>query len=137
MTQDKCPLSDISPDLLDKYITRDQCDEKHETTKWVFGVLVALTAVFLGLVGFGATIAYQASSTAQEAVIAVQDAFTETEEVRTELRVYSAAQNERDKTVVKTLEQIRDEIASLRQEQITLMKTMLANKGDIDNTISK
>ena len=117
-----CP---VSSDFIKGFVTKDQCDDKHQNTKYFFVIIVSLVAVFLGLVVLAASISYQASITASKAVEAVQDAFKKANAVQTEFHVHEAAQDERDKAVVTTLTEIRDEIKQLRTEQHTLMQSVL------------
>lgn len=117
-----CP---VSSDFIKGFVTKEQCNDKHQNTKHFFVIIVSLVAVFLGLVVLAASISYQASVTAGKAVDAVQDAFKKAGEVQAEFHVHEAAQEVRDKTVVTTLTEIRDEIKQLRMEQHTLMQSVL------------
>lgn len=122
MSEHSCPLSEL-PNI--SFVTKEQCEVKHQSTKWMFGVLIALIAVFLGLVVLAATISYQASVTASNAVEAVQDAYSNAEEVRTDLQVHKATQIEHEKAILKALEAIRLELSELRREQDILVKAVL------------
>ena len=82
------------------FVTDRACHDRHSTTKWILGVLVALVGVFL------AAALYAAS--------AANDAVQRTNDVSTMLESHMAVQAQTERYLMERLEEIRSDVRENR-----------------------
>jgi hypothetical protein len=112
-----------------QFVKKKDFEDKQSTTKSMLGLLIGLTAVFLGLVVLAATVSVQAATSASSTKL-------QTEEVRREIRVHVAAQSEKDLAIVNKLDEISSEVKAMRKENSVLTQKVIEhiakekNSGD-------
>jgi hypothetical protein len=82
------------------FVTDRACRDRHSTTKWILGVLVALVGVFLAAVLY--------------AVSAANDAVQRANEVSTTLESHVAVQAQTERHLFERLDEIRSDVRENR-----------------------
>ena len=93
-----------------QYVLKEACEERHEASRWVLRLLIGLTSLFL-------TAAIYAVDTANQA-------YDQTNELRTTIHSHLSAQTETNSHIRQRLDEIRVDI----RENRNLLNSLLQNR---------
>ena len=105
-------------------VTKQECVAKHSSTKYVAGVIIALLAVFLGLLTFVGSAASQANQSSNSVIQNAIETEKKIDDVDKDLKIHCAQQAERDKRIMSSLDEIKEDVKGLQSEQKTLINAV-------------
>jgi len=117
------------------YITKEACDARTRSIRYVGGLFMGVLSVFLALVVYASSQASGANAGYNDMVNIVHEVKTtahdEVIKVRTALDTHTARQASSDKAIVEKLDEVKRELHEQRQEQKALLDKILQLQIDV------
>ena len=120
---------DITPERTCPYITKEACDARTRSIRYVGGLFMGVLSVFLALVVYASSQASNANANYNDMVHVVNGIKTTAHEEVTAVQVsldkHMIAQTSSDKVIIERLDELKREVSAQRQEQKDILDKIL------------